>query len=296
MELRNLITFLKIIETNSFSKAAEQLMYSQSTVTIQIQQLEEELNTKLFERIGKKIFLTAEGHELKLYAQQISELTQKISAIGGEEQEMKGTLRIASFDSLITTVLPDILKLYHDRYPNVHVTLKTADSILEAEHLLRQNDADFAFISYDRRTSKEFAKLFLKEARFVFLAAPEHPLVKERDISLEEIARHTVIIMNKHFSFSELSNDETKHLSQIITPTFDIWNPNGAMEAAIRGIGITLLPYYLVEDAIRKGKLCVLDVPELDFIVWLQTVCHYRKTITPQMNAFYKLIKEYYHI
>jgi DNA-binding transcriptional LysR family regulator len=55
MEVRNLITFLKIIETGSFSKAAEQLTYSQSTVTVQIQQLEEEIGVQLFDRIGKKI-------------------------------------------------------------------------------------------------------------------------------------------------------------------------------------------------------------------------------------------------
>lgn len=255
MELRNLITFLKIVETNSFSKAAEQLMYSQSTITIQMQQLEEELNTKLFERIGKKIFLTAEGKELKVYAQQIFELTQRISAIGSEEQDLKGNLRIASFDSLITAVLPAILKIFHERYPGIHVTIKTADSILEAEHLLRQNEADFAFISYDRRTSKEYAKLFLREARFVFAAAPSHPLAKKENLTLEEIARYDVIIMNKQFSFSELSSEETKHLGQLITPAFDIWNPIGAMEAAKCGIGITLLPGYLIEDAVKKGEL-----------------------------------------
>lgn len=296
MELRNLITFLKIVETNSFSRAAEQLTYSQSTVTIQIQQLEEELNVKLFERIGKKIFLTEEGQELQLYAQQIMELSQKISAIGNEEQELQGHLRISSFDSLITAVLPNILKIYHERYPNVHITIKTADSILEAEHQLRQNDADFAFISYNKRASKEYAKLFLKEARFVFAAPPFHPLAKQKDISLEEISKYDVIIMNQQFSFSELSSEETKHLNQIISPAFDIWNPIGAMEAAKCGIGITLLPDYLLQEPVKKGDLCILDVPELDFTVWLQTVCHYRKTITPQMNAFFKLLKEYYHI
>ena len=61
MELRNLITFLKIIETGSFSKAAEQLLYSQSTVTIQIQQLEEELGVPLFERVGRRMVLTEAG-------------------------------------------------------------------------------------------------------------------------------------------------------------------------------------------------------------------------------------------
>lgn len=296
MELRNLITFLKIVEYNSFSKAAEHLAYSQSTVTIQMQQLEEELNTKLFERIGKKIFLTAEGEELKRYAQQIFELTQRIFAIGAEEQELKGTLRISSFDSLITAILPAILKLYHERYPGVHVTIKTADSILEAENQLRQNEADFAFISYDKRISTEYEKHFLQKARFVFAAAPTHPLTRQEQVSLEEIAKHDVIIMNKQFSFSELSNEDTKHLEQMITPAFDIWNPIGAMEAAKCGIGITLLPEYLMKDAVSKGELCILNVPELDFVVWLQTVYHYRKTITPQMNAFFKLLKEYYDI
>ncbi len=296
MELRNLITFLKIIENNSFSKAAEQLAYSQSTITTQIHQLEEELNVKLFDRIGKKIFLTDEGHELKLYAQQILELTQKISCIGNEEQELKGHLRIASFDSLITAVLPPILKIFHQEYPGIQVTVKTADSILEAEHLLRRNDADFAFISYDKRSHKEYEKLFLQEAKFVFAAVPEHPLAGRKNVTLEDISQYDVIIMNRQFSFSELSNEETKHLINYITPIFDIWNPNGAMELAKCGIGITLLPQYLIEDSVRKGELCILDVPELRFNFWIQTVCHYRKTVTPQMNAFYKVIKEYYQV
>ena len=71
MEVRNLITFLKIIETGSFSKAAEQLTYSQSTVTVQIHQQEEEIGVQLFDRIGKKIYVTEKGHELEAYAQQI---------------------------------------------------------------------------------------------------------------------------------------------------------------------------------------------------------------------------------
>ena len=86
MELRNLITFLKIVETGSFSKAAEQLRYSQSTVTVQIQQLEEELNVQLFDRIGKKVYVTEKGRELEGHAQKMIELSQKISAIGGEER------------------------------------------------------------------------------------------------------------------------------------------------------------------------------------------------------------------
>ena len=65
MEIRNILTFLKVAGTQNFSKAAEQLGYSQSAVTIQIQQLEKELGTQLFERIGKRVYLTEKGQDRK---------------------------------------------------------------------------------------------------------------------------------------------------------------------------------------------------------------------------------------
>ncbi len=296
MELRNLITFLKIVETGSFSKAAEQLRYSQSTVTVQIQQLEEELQVQLFDRIGKKVYVTEKGRELEGYAQAMTELSQKISAIGGEEQELQGTIRIAALDSLIISVLPAILREYNTRHPQVDIIVKTADNVFDAERQLSQNEVDLAFITHDKRSTKHFSKTILKETNFVFAAAPNHPLTKKQNISLAEIAENDVIITNQQFYFSDMSNEDTKTtLEYIIKPRFDIWNPSGAMELAKQDCGIALLPYYLIQDAVNKGELCVLDVPELHFTVWLQMLQHEQKTVTPQMNAFFKLLKEIYH-
>ena len=67
-----------------------------------------------------------------------------------------------------------------------------------------------------------------------------------------------------------------------------------AMELAKLDCGIALLASYLVEDAVKKGELCTLNVPELDFTVWLQVLRHEQKAVTPQMSAFYKLLREYY--
>lgn len=296
MELRNLITFLKIIETGSFSKAAEQLLYSQSTVTVQIQQLEEELNVQLFDRIGKKVFVTEKGRELEAHAQKMIELSQKIAAIGGEEQELQGTLRIAALDSLITAVLPAILREFHARYPKVDIIVKTADNVFDAERQLSQNEVDLAFVTHDKRNTKNFSKSILLETRFVFAAAPSRPLSRKETVSLAEIAENDVIITNQQFYFSDMSNEDTKKtLEYIIKPRFDVWNPIGAMELAKLDCGVALLPYYLIEDAVEKGELCVLNVPELNFTVWLQVLCHEQKSATPQMNAFFKLLKEYYH-
>ena len=81
MELRNIITFLKIAELQSFTKAAKQLGYNQSTVTVQIKQLESELNICLFDRIGKSIRLTEKGTEFFEYANQLVEIAEKAKKI-----------------------------------------------------------------------------------------------------------------------------------------------------------------------------------------------------------------------
>ena len=71
------LLFLKVAGTQNFSKAAEQLGYSQSAVTVQIQQLEKELDTQLFERIGKRVYLTEKGQEFVFYANEIMRVTNR---------------------------------------------------------------------------------------------------------------------------------------------------------------------------------------------------------------------------
>ena len=87
MELRNLLTYCKVCESMSFSKAADQLGYAQSTVTMQIAQLEDELGVKLFDRNGKRIRTNAKGQELLVYANRLVALADeaKNECIGSED-------------------------------------------------------------------------------------------------------------------------------------------------------------------------------------------------------------------
>ena len=294
MELRNLITFLKIVETGSFSKAAEQLLYSQSTVTVQMQQLEEELQVQLFDRIGKKVFVTQKGWELQAYAQQMAELAQKISCIGSDGQELHGELRILSFDSLMVSILPDILLEYHKRHPAVTIVVKTSDSMAETEEMLSHGEADLGFFFSKTQEQKNLISTFSRKARIVFAALPDHPLAKKKQVSLSEIAKEPLVISNKHDSFTIL-NMHTKSLPHELKPTFDIWNTSGAVVLVREGAGIGVFPQYLIADAESKEELCVLDVPEIeDLIVWVQALHHRHKVVTPQMEAFFSLLEEIY--
>ena len=112
MEIRNILTFLKVAGTQNFSKAAEQLGYSQSAVTIQIQQLEKELGTQLFERIGKRVYLTEKGQEFIGYASEIMRVTNEALTFAGcvfSSGTTSSTLlgwqqkfRLSSYDALHT--------------------------------------------------------------------------------------------------------------------------------------------------------------------------------------------------
>ena len=95
MELRNLITFIHVTEAGSFTKAAEQLDYSQSTVSFQIKQLEDELGCLLFERINHTITLTEKGRELVSYAHQVRALTEDFKESLTRDEEIKPTLEKA---------------------------------------------------------------------------------------------------------------------------------------------------------------------------------------------------------
>ena len=119
MEIRTLTTFLKVAETQNFTQAAALLGYSQSAVTIQIRQLEKELQVQLFDRIGKQVSLTDKGRQLMVYANTIIEAAEQASSLGLDDSEPEGILRLGTVDSLAATILPDLLSQLHPQYPKI---------------------------------------------------------------------------------------------------------------------------------------------------------------------------------
>lgn len=116
MEVRNLVTFLKVTELKSFSRAAEALDYSQSAVTVQIQQLERELGVQLFDRIGKTVSITQYGKDFVSYARDVVSAIARASAFASSDSELSGTVRVGTLNSLLTASFSNIVPLYHERF------------------------------------------------------------------------------------------------------------------------------------------------------------------------------------
>ena len=128
MNTKNLHTLKAILETGSFQKAADKLNYTQSTVTFQMKQLEEELSIKLFEKIVRKMELTQAGKDILPYVDTILQGIEQINNYGKNLSDIKGSLKLAIPDSiLIYTMQPFIQKFLHEA-PNVQLVINSIQS------------------------------------------------------------------------------------------------------------------------------------------------------------------------
>ena len=125
MELKYLQTFRTIVDEGGFSKAAKKLNYTQSTITFQIGQLEQELSVRLFEKIGRTMVLTKAGEQLVPYVDEILQSMGKLHFFHDNLSECQGALRMGIGESLLCYRLPVILKEFHRKAPKARLFLKS---------------------------------------------------------------------------------------------------------------------------------------------------------------------------
>ena len=123
MDFKYLNTFRTIVETGSFSKAAEKLHYTQSTITFQIGQLEQELSVRLFEKIGRKMVLTKAGQHFVPYVDEVLQSVEKLRCFEQDLSECREDLRIGIAESLLCYKLPAVLKEFNKQAPKARLFL-----------------------------------------------------------------------------------------------------------------------------------------------------------------------------
>lgn len=291
MELRNIKTFLCVAEQCSFSKAAVMLGYSQSTVTTQIQQLEQEFGTLLFERIHKTVRLTAAGTEFVGFAQKMLLTADEAKNAMKRLPEENGELRIAMAESLCSTFFPDILERYHKEYPNVDLSITTGgtDDIF---YMLRHNEADMVYTLDRRIYSTDLVTALEKEENVYFVASPSYSAAGKA-VTLEELTKYDFILTEKNMSYRKHLDELMASKSLQIRPFLELGSVEMIRTLVERGIGISFLPCYAVKDSIKNGTLVKIDVSENQIEVWRQLIYHKNKWVSPAMRAMIKLIKEY---
>lgn len=290
MEIRNLLTFQKIHENNSFSLAANELGYSQSTVTMQMKQLETELKVKLFDRVGKRISITNEGKRFLKYANDIITASNNAIADLTTSNIVKGEIKIGILESVCSAYLPQILNSYHNTYPEVSTIIHTG-SYDELAVKLNSNRIDLLW-TYDTSIDcVDWEKAFTYESPISVVCSNDHPLAKKDSLSIYDIADETFLLTEKNCSYRKLFVNYLQTLG--ITPKIflEIGNTEIIKKFVEADLGIAVLPYFTLIEELGGNKLKMIELRDYQLIMQGQLFYHKNKWRSPALNLFVDLVK-----
>ena len=292
MELRNLITFIHVAELGSFTRAAEALDYSQSTVSFQIKQLEDELGCLLFERINHTITLTERGHELVSYAHKIRALTDDFREGMTKEEACSGHIHIVTPDSVCEEMISAHYSDFHRKYPGISIRFSTGDTS-DMLNMIDHNEAD-VIITLDRRQyHKDYVIAGEEKLPMHFVAASTSKYAGIRDLSIVDIIEEPFVLTEYGQGYRRVFDRELAKKSLEITPVLEIGRTDIITSVLAENDMISYLPDFVTEPLIALGKLCYLDVCDLNIDVWKQLIYHKNKWMSKSMKIFIDYIKEH---
>ena len=286
MDIKNLTTFIYVAELRSFTKAADRLGFSQSTVSFQIKQLETELSCQLFERINHTVHLTEKGREVLEYAHQINRMTRELKD-SMKEEVSSGYIRLAMADSLCTSLLSKDFLCFRELYPNISLKIIAAGTE-EMFRLMNHNEAD-AILTLDNHIyNTEYRILREEKVRTFFVAGAGTRIASASSLSIEELLLQPFILTEKGMSYRRLLEEKLVELSLEVQPVLEIGSTELICSLVEQGAGISFLPEYVIKDRVKAGTLVCLPVSGLEIHVWKQLLYHRNKWVSPQMERVLK--------
>lgn len=290
MTLRHLTIFTAVYETSSFTKAGNRLHLVQPSISLAIKELEEYYQVPLFDRVKRSIYPTEHGDKLYQYASHILTLFDEMES-SVKNWESHRTLRIGSSITIGNKILPTLIHLFKEIYPQIDFEVVINNSVM-IENFILQNRLDFALIetepTMDKITSIPFMSDFL-----CTIAHPEHPFVSEKEISLEQLSGEA-FLSREHGSFvRELV--ESMFLSHQVpfNPLWESTSTQALIRAVEANIGITTLPYQLLKQELETGTVSVLNVPQLHMERTYHIIFYKEKYLAKVTEDFIDLCKKY---
>ena len=291
MDLKNLITFIHVAELGSFTKAAEQLGYSQPSISFQIKQLEEEFGCLLFERINHTITLTEKGHELVYCAHQIRALTDSFKESVAENDECSGHIHIVTPDSVCEEMINSHYIDFHNRYPDISIRFSTGDSAVMLD-MLDHNEADVIITLDNHLYNKDYIIAKEQQLSMHFVTARNSKFANRKNLSIKDIINEPFILTEHGQGYRRVFDRELAKKSLEITPFLEIGRTDMITSMLTQSNMISYLPDFVTQPLIDSGELCYLDVRDLNIDIWKQLIYHKNKWMSKSLKAFIEYVKE----
>ncbi|SFJ32874.1 LysR family transcriptional regulator [Thermoflavimicrobium dichotomicum] len=292
MELRQLHTFKVVAELGGFTRAAEKLGYAQSSVTAQIQALEEELGAPLFDRLGKKIVLTEAGKRLLPYAIALLQTHDEAKKAVQGGQEPSGMLVIGAPESLASFRLPEVIQKYKRLFPQVKIILKPG-VCWEMRNMLRRGELDVAFLLEPEMKDEDLKIEPLVVEKMALIVSADHPLASLDHVEAEDLRGETFLHTEAGCSYRAIFEQYLRKHAIETDPDLEFWSIEAIKSCIYAGLGIGYLPLITCRKEVEEGRLAILNWEDPNPSVVTQLAYHKKKWLTPALREWIHLVREY---
>ncbi|QQK08584.1 LysR family transcriptional regulator [Miniphocaeibacter halophilus] len=285
MDLKQCIIFREVSKTENFTQAANNLYITQSAVSHSMKKLEEEAETKLFERLHKSVKLTKTG---EIFLEEILPILESVERLESRMKilEQDTPLHIACCITFSQKKLPELIKKFNILYPNTKVIVKIqkAESSLE---LLRQGKVDLAFIEGNILVDNFEVRQI---SSYKLIAISSNDYYRKGKISIEELIKKDLLLREKGSSVRDEFDAALSLKGYRVNPVWESVNTDSLVEGVKNDLGISILPKILLSNELEKGHIKEIEIEDFEIFNNISLVLNKNKYKTDSLNKFLELV------
>lgn len=286
MTLKHIRIFVAVYQEESITRAAERLGMTQPATSLAVKELEEHYHTKLFERSGRGIRVTAAGKQFYTSAARLLSLYNEM------DQEMKnwntsGKLRIGSSISIGSCIMPQLISQFNKHYPELEVYVKVDSSDVIEQNVL-ENRLDFALIEGSVHSSKLKSQVFLDD-ELIPICSRFHPLAGAEEVELQQLKGEHFLLREPNSGTRQLADSSFALKNFHIEPIWESTSTAALINAVSIGLGISILPKRMLEKQLRMHQIFSFTIKDMDLKRHYSLIYHENKFISPTMQHFFDM-------
>ena len=287
MDTQHLQAFVAVAETGSFSAAGQRLHLTQPAISKRVATLEQQLDSPLFDRVGRRITLTQAGAALLPSAQQIlQELADAQRAITDLRGQVRGPLSLVTSHHIGLHRLPPALRGFIENYPQVKLELHFLDSEQAYSRVL-QGHFDLGIVTLAPKSDPRVAQEEIWRDQLQFVVSPRHPLANQTKLTLPELSRWPAILPDASTHTTQLVQQLFKR-QRLPLETHMVTNHLDSLKMMVSiGLGWSILPQTLLTD----DTVLVLKLEEANLSRRLGVIYHARRQPSKAARVFLDTLK-----
>lgn len=262
LSLRQLEIFEKIASTGSVTRAGEELLLTQSAVSMALSQLEQLSSVPLFERSGRRLLLNDAGRQLLQEAREILQAVKRVEQqLQGDTGELVGELLIGGSTTIANYLLPSLLGAFARKYPHTGVQL-TVGNTQQVADLLAVGQLDIAFVEGPCH-NRDLVAVHWRDDELVVVAGAEHPWGKDQHVTSEQLAAAPWIMREKGSGTREIFEDAMERTGISYRIALEFGHTEAIKNGVVAGLGVSCLSRIAVDRELEYGRLVEVASPLL---------------------------------